>query len=35
MVLNEKIDLEYMKERIKKYSAEERVNPLLKHLHIL
>lgn len=35
MIKNEKIDLEYLKKRIRKYHAEERVKPLLKTLGIL
>jgi len=35
MATNEKIDLEYLKKKIKKYHAEKRVKPLLKKLGIL
>ena len=35
MIKNEKIDLEYLKKRIRKYHAEKRVKPLLKTLGIL
>jgi len=35
MVANERIDLEYLKERIKKCRAEKRVEPLLALLGIL
>ena len=35
MIKNEKIDLEYLKKRIQKYHAENRVKPLLKLLGIL
>jgi len=35
MVKNEKINLEYLERRIRKYRAEKRVKPLLKRLGIL
>lgn len=35
MTKNEKVDLEYLKKRIRKYHAENRVKPLLKTLGIL
>ena len=35
MIKNEKIDLEYLKKRIRKYRAENRVKPLLKLFGIL
>jgi predicted nucleotidyltransferase len=35
MITNEKVDLDYLKKRIRKYDAEKRVEPLLKFLRIL